>query len=309
MGTVEVADESRGVENIRHYAVVVSRYFVLNLLAQYMAMRKLETRPFCYYVLCMDDEALSLLSSLNLRYMQVVALAEFETAIHRRLRADRSLAEYCWTLKPSFLESILLNRESVQAITFLDADLLPYAAPDRLWEQLASCSVVLYPHRFPPNLAFLNEAAGKYNAGMISFGNDGDARQALTWWRERVLEWCYHRDEDGKLGDQKYLLQFPRRFSGVEESRHCGINVGPWSIGNYEVCRENGRVLLAPDEPLIFYHFHQYKLREDLSYIAASPCYPLTSDVIDNIYQPYTDKMIAALKLARSVKPNFSPIN
>ena len=65
-------------------------------------------------------------------------------------------------------------------------------------------SILLTKHRYSPQ--YNKELkAGKYCVQFVTFKNDARALEALIWWRDRCLEWCYNRFEDGKFGDQLYL--------------------------------------------------------------------------------------------------------
>src|SRR5439155_5798473 len=86
--------------------------------------------------------------------------------------------------------------------------------------------------------------------------------EALQWWHDRCIEWCYYRVEDGKLGDQKYLDDWPERFRRVHVLEHVGGGLAPWNVSRYRLQERDGRVLVD-DVPLVFYHFHALKLFRD----------------------------------------------
>src|SRR5437588_187943 len=67
------------------------------------------------------------------------------------------------------------------------------------------------------------------------------------------------RYEDGKLGDQKYLDDWPQRFDGVSVLEHVGGGVAPWNVTNYTVHERGGRPWVD-DVPVIFFHFHSLDL-------------------------------------------------
>ena len=79
-----------------------------------------------------------------------------------------------------------------------------------------------------------------YNVQFMTFRRDARGLEALHWWRDRCIEWCYYRVEDGKLGDQKYLDDWPERFDGVHVLEHPGGGLAPWNVENYELARRNG---------------------------------------------------------------------
>ena len=86
----------------------------------------------------------------------------------------------------------------------------------------------------------------------------------MNWWRERCLEWCHDRVEDGRFADQKYLDDWPTRFRSVVVLQHKGAGLAPWNVSGSELRDEAGNVLVD-NQPLIFYHFHH--LRRLTSYL------------------------------------------
>src|SRR5207244_8164736 len=94
--------------------------------------------------------------------------------------------------------------------------------------------------------------------GWVSFRRDAHALACLHWWRERCLEWCYDRYEDGRFADQKYLDDWPSRFQRVAVLQHKGANLAPWNLANYTI-RANGDRVLVDEAPPILSHFQDRK--------------------------------------------------
>jgi len=207
----------------------------------------------------MDRACYDILSQLGLSDIHLIALEDFERGDEKLLRAkqDRTPLEYYFTCTPSWLLFILNNYPEVDTITYLDADLFFFADPAPIYGEIANHSIAIIEHRFPPNLRDL-ELHGIYNVGWLSFRRDEHAFACLRWWRERCIEWCYDRCEDGRFADQKYLDNWPNLFQGVVVLRHKGANLAPWNIANYKIHADKNRVWVD-EQPLIFFHFHGLK--------------------------------------------------
>jgi hypothetical protein len=65
------------------------------------------------------------------------------------------------------------------------------------------------------------------------FDNTEQGLKVLNWWRDRCLEWCFNRFEDGKFGDQKYLDDWTDRFEGIHVLKHLGGGLAPWNVQQY----------------------------------------------------------------------------
>jgi hypothetical protein len=215
--------------------------------------------PFRLWVLCFDDLAYETLQKLALPEVDAISLKDFEEGDEELLRAkgNRSRVEYYFTCTPSLPLYILRNHPEVDVITYLDADLFFFSDPSPIYRELDRGSVLIVGHRFPPRLRHL-EVYGVYNVGLLSFRRDDAALQCLYWWRERCLEWCYDRVEDGRFADQKYLDDWPTRFQHVVVLRHKGAGLAPWNVENYSLALENEHVLVD-SQPLVFFHFQGLK--------------------------------------------------
>jgi hypothetical protein len=208
----------------------------------------------------MDDESFKAVEGLKLPCMTAVRLAELEQADRELLpvKGSRSRVEYYYTCGPSFCV-FLLNRDSqIDLLSYVDADLMFFSDPQPLFNEMDGYSVGIIEHRFSKKNEHLNRF-GLYNVGWMSFRRDDDGLKCLQWWRERCIEWCYDRVESGKCADQKYLEEFPVRFNGVRVIQHKGANVAPWNVANYQIT-ESGNRIWIDDQPLIFFHFHGFRV-------------------------------------------------
>ena len=118
---------------------------------------------------------------------------------------------------------------------------------------------MIVPHRYAPRYRGAEATSGAYNVEWLTFRRDEHGLAALTWWRDRCLEWCYFRYEDGKMGDQKYLDDWPERFESVHVLRHPGGGLAPWNAEQYTLEERDGQVLVDGRE-LVFHHYHSLRL-------------------------------------------------
>jgi hypothetical protein len=245
-------------------------------------------KNFHLYVFAFDNKCLDALRLLNYPYMTVVSLKEFEDKELLRVKSSRSIAEYCWTCTSSTILYVL-NKYRVNQCTYLDADLFFFNSPKVLLEEMKDKSILITEHRYTPKY---NKAkkSGTYCVQFISFKKDKRGLTALRWWRERCLEWCYARLEDGKFGDQLYLEDWTTRFEGVHVLQHLGGGLAPWNIQQYELMIQNGKLKgreysTGKEFQAVFYHFHYVRLfKNGLVELGRRE---LSLEAINFIYRPY----------------------
>lgn len=242
-----------------HFSTYFDQNYLLRGLALHRSLKR-HAGPFRLYVLCLDDVAYDTLVRLAIPELVPIRLSELEELDAGLLAAKetRSRVEYYFTCTAAFQCYLLRRFPAIDMLTYMDADLYFYSSPAPIFEELGSGSILIIGHRFPEHLKHL-EIFGRYNVGLLTFRNDERGRICLEWWRERCIEWCYDRLEDGKFGDQKYLDDWTTRFEGVVELQHKGANVAPWNLAGFRVWERDGTVMIN-DDPLIFYHFHKMKM-------------------------------------------------
>src|SRR6266581_1565030 len=98
--------------------------------------------------------------------------------------------------------------------------------------------------------------AGIYCVQFMTFRNTSEARGVMRWWQDRCIEWCFNRYEDGKIGDQKYLDDWPVRFPrAVHVLRQKGRTLAPWNSAYY---LDRVRAQIP-----VFFHFHGFRVLSD----------------------------------------------
>ena len=292
----------------RYYCTYFDRNYLVRAIALINSLNRHERCSFQIFTVCLDEITRVILNDLNLPNVITIPLHEIERGNSRLLatRQERSLVEYYWTMTPSIILRLMERYPHLESITYLDADLYFYSSPDPIFTEFADHSILIHGHRFSPELAHLEPGNGKYNVGLLSFRNDPSGLEAVRWWRERCLEWCHLRSEDGKMGDQMYLNDWPERFPGVWVLQHKGAGVAPWNHAQYHViCNSAGEVMIDAS-PLVFYHFQSFTFATpDLVIPVKHSDYPLSEPLIKYCFIPYIYALRQAITVVRSVLPDF----
>ena len=258
---------------------------------------------FSLHVLCMDDVTHDLLQSLAITGLKLIRLTDFEDEDLLQVKPARSRAEYCWTCTPCILDFVLKRDTSIELLTYLDADLMFFSSPEPIFDEIGAGSVAIIEHRF--SAGFEHYAVnGKYNVEWVSIRRDASGLETVTWWRERCLEWCSAVSDGERMGDQKYLDCWPTKFTNVRVIGHAGAGVAPWNFATHQFS-EQRRAVYVDSLPVIFYHYHGYRMLEDGGFTPMPQIYMETTAIPYLLYEPYRIALWQSLGRIREQVPNF----
>jgi hypothetical protein len=271
----------------RYFCTYLDSRYLSRGLALYRSLLR-HVGDFELWILCFDQLAYDALVALRLSKVRLVSLDEFERGDDELLAAKstRSNVEYFFTCTPSWPLYILARNEHIDVLGYLDADLYFYSSPESVYEELEAGSLLITAHDFPSDLK-VQERFGRFNVGLMLFRHDEYALSALSWWRERCLEWCYDRAEDGRFADQKYLDQWPALFPETRVMCKPAGALAPWNWMNYEISWDRDQIVVN-GERLVTYHFQSVSLHYGRVYTTMLSSYRrMPGSLRRRIYRPY----------------------
>lgn len=233
---------------MEHYVTILNSQFLPQGLALYRSMQR-HAGKFTLWVLCVDELAFTTLGKLAEGNLRPLNLSALETEALRRVKGDRTIGEYCWTLTPFAPKFVFNESNEVDRVTYIDADLWFLASPAPVFEEFeaTNCGVQITLHGYDPRYDDSSDF-GKYCVQFVTFHrNHGEVvRQD---WADKCLAWCYGRLEDGKFGDQKYLDDWPGTYGKtVNVYSHNPHFLAPWNAFMY------------PYSEGIVWHFHGFRI-------------------------------------------------
>jgi hypothetical protein len=270
---------------MEHYVTLFNSLFLPQGLALHRSMER-HISNYALWILCVDDLTYGVLDTLNLPNVRLLQLSRLETEALLRVKSERTIGEYCWTLTPFSPKFVFESDSSVERVTYLDADLWFRKHPAPIFRELdaAKKAVLITDHGYAPECD-QSATSGQYCVQFMTFCRGG-GETVRQWWEARCIEWCYSRFEDGKFGDQKYLDDWPERFGEtVHVLENKELALAPWNAGRF------------PYGQAIFYHFHQLRIISNESIHIG--VYSLPKVLIRNVHFPYfADLRSAASALA-----------
>lgn len=282
----------------KHFCTLFDSNYLTRGLALYESLKHFD-EDFELYVVCFDQLAFDVLSSLRLPSIAPIRLSDFESAELLEIKSSRTPVEYCWTCTPHVIRYVL-ETYGLDEVTYLDADLYFFDKPSVLLDEFhaSGASVLITEHRYTPEYDLTAES-GVYCVQFMTFKSDGKGMTVLQWWQNRCTEWCYCRVEEGKMGDQKYLDHWTTMFEGVHVLQHLGGGVAPWNVQQYKL--EEGPIV--DDSPVVFYHFHSLKWISYNQFYLGN--YELPESSVRLFYRPYFASLKEQLRLIQMMIPGF----
>jgi hypothetical protein len=259
--------------------------------------------PAPVWVLALDDACEKFLRELAWCGLRVVSLATVEQEVPALLRAkaERSMIEYYWTLTPFLPAQVLAWEPTLDRVAYLDADLFFTGPVSLILDEWGSGDLFIVPHRNQGiDDPFRDYPAGRFNVGFVGFKRGPEAGRCLARWGQQCLEWCYATPQPGRLGDQKYLDDWPRVFSGVVISSSRGIGVGGWNVTRYSLdTRKDGFYVSGHQLLMCHFNFVHFVGR---NWLMGCPRWRLQP-----LYRLYGRYLEAALTLVIERTPNYQP--
>lgn len=272
---------------MRYICTLFDNGYLIKGLALHSSLVKHET-SFRLFILCMDKECYNTLNKLELKNTTVIPLDKIEHEDLLKAKAERNAGEYSWTCKSQFISYLFKQVPDIKTMVYFDADCFLFDNLDSLYEEAENSDVLITPQWFPAGKEYHSEDKGAYNAGCIVFQNNTNGNKVLDRWKQQCLDWCYHRLENGKLGDQMYLNAWPQEYANVVVSKNIGLNAAPWNIGQRRVELADGLVKID-GRILLMYHFHGFKIYSPHKY--AYTDYDISADTKKIIYNAYVNSI------------------
>jgi len=264
---------------------------------------------FHLYIICFDDVTLNYFKENKYKYITPISLTDFEDDELLSVKPTRSAAEYCWTCTPSTVLYCINTFHLIHCV-YIDADMRFYSNPQVLFDEWGTNSIALTEHRYTTEYdqTILN---GKYCVQFVGFKKDEEGLNALNYWRNACLDWCYARPENGKFGDQKYLDDWLTRFKKVHVIGHLGAGIAPWNMQQFTFSNKNHKIMgteinTGKKFEAVFFHFHGLKFFKENIVSLTGSYYRMSKQVKSIFYFPYVSSLNKAFKLIEGQKYNIN---
>ena len=253
-----------GINKKLVFCIMTTANYLTKALVMYDSLLKECKGGFTLYYFAFDDQTYQYLIKLNFEHIVPISIKSLEACYPEleKTKTNRTVAEYFFTCTPHIVDYVLKKHET-NHVTYLDADLYFYNDPNIILNELENNSVLITEHRhFPP---VKNHPSGKYCVQFIPFVNDEYGNKVISWWKQKCIEWCYLREEDGKFGDQGYLNNWPQLFDNIVVMNNRGGGVAQWNFDAYDIYKEKDRIKafnkeVNKDVDIIFYHFQGLRI-------------------------------------------------
>jgi hypothetical protein len=281
-----------------NFVTVFDSLYLPNGLALHTSMER-NISNYILWIICVDDQTYEALTELALPNTRLLYLKLIETPKLCEVKLTRTKGEYCWTLTPFAPRFVFEADESINRVTYIDADLWFLSSPTAIFLELEKSgkSVLITDHAYAPEYD-QSRTSGQFCVQFMTFRRlEGES--VRKWWEDRCIEWCFNRIEDGKLGDQRYLDKWPQQFPDIVHIlQDKELALAPWNASRF------------PFGNAVFYHFHG--LRITSKNLVNTGDYTLPRPVLKYIYEPYLNDLKKSIDALASIgielKPQAKPL-
>ena len=282
--------------------IVVLTICSVNYLAQAktLGLSVMEHNPGCQFVIGLVDKAtpdlLQELSPLEVIPVENLGIAGFDDMVERYMIVELNTA-----VKPFYMEHLYGRNPAVEAVIYLDPDILVFQGLTEVVDNLKRYNIVLTPHcctydENDPVYGYEESMlkTGIYNLGFIGTSRTPETMAFLNWWKRRLAKYCYYRPGSGLFVDQSWAMLASLYFANVFVEKGLGYNMCYWNLPERTLQTIEGRLLVNGQQPLIFYHFSSHDPnRPDYISNRKPPVLLSSHPELDSLFKDYDQRLMA----------------
>lgn len=212
--------------------------------------------PGSRFVLCLVEREAPVEATAYPHFDEVVLAKDAGWDNFDRFMFRHAIVEASTAVKAQFMLNLMERHSEESKFIYLDPDVLVYSDLVELKQLLDDASIVLCPHLLRPgniDMEISSLAHGCYNLGFLGIRRSRNAHDFLSWWAERLFQFCYDDMSRGIFTDQRWVDLAPCFFD-VAVLKHHGYDFATWSLLNSDLREVDGRYTINGD-PLRFIHF------------------------------------------------------
>ena len=211
------------------FCSIVSREYLLKALALYYSLR-IRAVHFHIWFCVMDKSLYKTLQKMKLKNVTLISVEDIEKKDIEllRIKNDRKMKEYCWTLKPALIEYVMDNYKA-RRLVYCDCDVYFSSSPKVVYKEWSTYSCFMCIER---KLEEWEYTHGIYRSELLGFKNDDYGRDILRWWKRQCFNWCYDYvdSKNERYRDKRYLIYVPRLFENIKICDTIEIRATPRSM-------------------------------------------------------------------------------
>ena len=208
------------------------------------------------FVLCLVERDAPDVATSYPHFDEVVLAKDAGWDNFDRFMFRHAIVEASTAVKAQFMLNLIERHPAESKFVYLDPDVLVYSDLVELERLLDDASIVLCPHLLRPgniDMEISSLAHGCYNLGFLGIRRAKNSHDFLSWWAERLFQFCYDDMSRGIFTDQRWVDLAPCFFD-VSILKHHGYDFATWSLLNSDLREVDGAYVINGN-PLRFIHF------------------------------------------------------
>jgi hypothetical protein len=288
-----------------YYCTTYSKDYIYKGLVLYHSLQKYD-KDFHFFIICAQDEVKDLLEKMELSNVTLINIKDIENEDRElaNIKSTRNEKEYIWTSKASIMLYLLNHFTELDHIIWLDGDTAFISDTQPIFNEWGNYSVFLTEEQYKGEYEWLSKIYGVYNTGFMGFKRDQNAFQCLQWFREKLIDWCFDKPEEGRWSDQMYVVDWLTRFVNVGVSGNLGINTNLFISSQNTVTKEDEHLYINGDK-IILFHYYGFKYLDGNEFDLCGHGFFPTDQIVEWIFVPYIQACKEVMDFISRYDKNF----
>ncbi len=259
---------------IYNFVTIFNNLYLPQAINLHKSLKNFSIR-FKLWAICIDKESYNCIKKLSYKTFVPINFSKYENKKLDKLKKERSVAEYCWTITPMSPKLVFNLDKKIKFVTYVDADMYFLKNPKLLINTFLKTKkkISFTNHDFNENEKFKEKTYGKFCVQFMTFKKKG-SEKIRKIWEKKCIEWCFATPSKGRMGDQKYLENIYKKYNNKIYVLDNDFFRSTW---NYKKINFN---------KIVAWHFHGFKIINRNLFLKYHHDF-LPEIIVNKIYIPY----------------------